>query len=331
MQILLSSPPSLRSSSLYTQLVECFTAFSELTHPAPDDWQALPRYDAVVTCVTEEDAQGLARELPERQLIIAPIFKAGVQPSNTWWQQFQTHRFLVFCRSQHEQLLQAGLETAYFQPYTLPKRSPRTGAGAILWERQGSTWASVMLAARQCLALGLSTLHVARMATAQDAAKAKAVDRLAPFTRAGLIIHIKQSDLDRDDLEALFAPYALIVLPQASVSEIPALALAMAMRRIVLAPSSSPASDYVGHGVSGLLYDPRAPLAMLSAVGAACLPDLARAAQTRARRGFGRWAEDAERLLSWLANDGRRWSTTDAAAHFGNQLRLRAGKAAKRR
>jgi hypothetical protein len=321
------------ASPFHTQLAEWLAACGELTEVLRLNGclpQMSAQFDAVVVCMTETDGSALACELPDCRLVIVPVFLTGIEPADIWWQQFQTHRFLTFSRRQHEQLLRAGLETAYFQPFPSVEQSagPDAGSSAMLWERTGSKWGSVELAARQCLALGLKRLHVAGMAARENLAQVGDNNALSPFVQAGVDIHIAEGGQRPDDMASLLTCHAMIVLPSACVAEIPVLAMAMAMGRVVLAPAGSLAGDYVGHGVSGVLYDQGAPLAALVGLDQSGFSQLAAGAQARARRGNGRWIEDATRLMSWLLADGHRWSATDVAAGFANMLRRRAGEAA---
>jgi hypothetical protein len=48
---------------------------------------------------------------------------------------------------------------------------------------------------------------------------------------------------------------------------------------------------------------------------------MSRAARRKAVEGHRTWQRDAERLLSIVARDGRRWSTSDSSASFGNAIR----------
>lgn len=338
LRILLSSSPDLIETAAHGWIAACLRERGHLVEAlrhskgiAFGEASKAEDFDVVVACMTGADGQMLADELPDRRLIIMPLPEyADAQPDG-WWQQFQTHRFIALSRKLHEQLLQAGLDSAYFQyfPPAMPSPIPAsqvTGRHALLWKRGGVTWAGAVQAARQCLMLGFDHLYICAMAAQDREASGKA--RLNPFIRAGLHISVADSGKPSQDFTDLFARHDCVILPDPSLADMPVLAQAMAMGRLVIAPEYSPASDYLAHGLSGLLYDPLAPLASLRR-GAIDLAALADAALARAKRGHALWQGDQKRLTSLLIDDGARWSTSDCSAGFGNLLRRRAGDAAR--
>lgn len=332
LRILLSSSPSLIGTAAYGWIAACLRQRGHLVESVRHQTGMASRetedFDVVVACMTGADGQMLADELPDRRLIIIPFPKYADDQPNSWWQQFQTHRFIALSRKLHEQLLKAGLDSAYFQyfspvaPLSAPAPRP-SGRHALLWKQGGATWEAAVQAARQCLMLGLDHLHICAMAEEDRQASGKG--RLNPFIRAGL--HISVGDISGDYTD-LFARHDCVILPEPSLVDMPVLTAAMAMGRVVIAPDSAPASDYLAHGVSGLLYDPQAPLASLWR-GAINLRALADAALARAKRGRALWQEDQARLTSLLIDDGARWPTSDCSAGFGKLLRRRAGEAAR--
>jgi glycosyltransferase involved in cell wall biosynthesis len=101
---------------------------------------------------------------------------------------------------------------------------------------------------------------------------------------------------------------------------------AMARGQIVIAPDLPAANEYVAHLTSGLLYDPVAPpegtaLPMLDDVA---VTRMSQAARRKAVEGRRTWLADIDRLKSILADDGRRWSTSDASAAFARTIRAAA-------
>lgn len=258
------------------------------------------------------------------RMVIVPAPDALAVRDAGWWQQFQTHRLLALSRTLHEQLLQAGLASAQFQPYAPPIPAAAlvdvtVDRSALLWEPHGSTVASVRLALRQCRALGLHRLQVAACASGEEYAQLERLCadlggllELAPAAPIG--------DLLRRHI-CLFAPR-----PGTGVN--PVLLQALAAGRIMIAPDAPLLRDYIGHLATGLLYNPAAP-DDLPWLENGPLRTLSAAAHAKAARGHARWQADAGRLLSVLADDDRRWSTSDRSAEFGNIIRRNAHAAAR--
>jgi glycosyltransferase involved in cell wall biosynthesis len=116
-----------------------------------------------------------------------------------------------------------------------------------------------------------------------------------------------------------FAPRPLEGIGMASLE-------AMARGQIVVAPDLPATNEYVAHLTSGLLYDPEAAAGRdgLTPPGREAVAQMSRAARRKAVEGRRTWLSDIPRLKSILANDGQRWSTSDASAGFGRALRRAA-------
>jgi hypothetical protein len=168
----LSSSSSLIATPLYASLVAWLSERGQvvetvLNRPGAsfDQGSAAAGFDCTVAFMASADGQVLADALPDRRLIIIPCPDYGHERPDGWWQQFQTHRFIALSRTLHEQLLRAGLDSAYFQPFhavTPPALhlAETTERHAVLWKQGGSTWAAAAIAARQCIALGFDHLCI---------------------------------------------------------------------------------------------------------------------------------------------------------------------------
>lgn len=264
-------------------------------------------------------------------MIVVPPFGSRWERPDSWWQQFQTHRFLAFSRRLHEQLLSAGARSAHFQYYGPPVAPARlvdvvAERSALLWERQGSTTESILSAMKQCRALGLDRLQVANCAPTAEQDQLEALSPLPGFLR----FTPPGSMAAGADLDTLIRLSTCFVAPGQSDGLCPVLLRAIAAGRVVIGPDVDPIRDYVGHLATGILYDPADPLD-LPRLENERLRDLAAAAVARSTLGHARWLADTDRLASILKGDDRRWATSDRSAEFGNLIRRRANQAALQR
>lgn len=337
----LLAPHSLVQTPIHAALSEHLRTICSVTEMTCDRIDAgLPNgseaeFASIVSLIPVSRADPALQFPFNRCVTIVPLASDGAERPDAWWQQFQTHQFLSFSRKLHEQLLRAGLASAHFQYFSPPPVTSGQSRGtqsraAVLWEQYGSTHESILLAARQCHALGLAALHVER---ARNDLDASCRENLAAAIRGRLALSFSNSQPTvhshgvtggiHDDR------FACVIMPCISMANVPVLSEAMAAGRVVLAPDASPACDYVGHMSSGILYDPATPLA-LPHIAADEWANLAQGASHRARLGYARWIADGERLASIIAGDGRRWSASDRSADFGNTIRRRASDAARR-
>lgn len=344
MKICLVAPSSLRESYPYDFFVGALSGMgiaSEIVNcddqPTIDlalklaARQQAGLIDRAVYWACEEIALGMRGVAGLGRAAIVPRIGYRETKAAAWWHQFQTDQFVALSRSLHEQLLTAGVASAHFQYYQpavplarLPDSS--SARSAVLWERAGSTAASIQLAAIQCRAMGLHRLLVANLA-GDDLG---AFPGWLPAELAGFVEFADPSGSYKPNLlQGLLAQHSCFIIPDASAGLCPLTLSAIAAGRIIVAPDCGWIRDYVGHLATGVLYDPAAPLALPWLDGRQ-LRELATASLARSERNYSRWQLDQDRLRSIIADDQRRWSSTDRSAEFGNLIRRRANEAAQR-
>jgi glycosyltransferase involved in cell wall biosynthesis len=258
---------------------------------------------------------------------VAPMYDTVAYRRDTYWQQFVRHRFLSFTRAHHERLQAIGCTSSYFQYFPDPGMAPqRTAEGlrtAFFWQRQPSSMINYSAVLQQCRQLGVTRLHVHDVPDF-------AADQTAPIrpgmqAPAGVEVSVSDWFADPGDYAAVAAQPLFFFAPRPREGIGMAVLEAMARGQIVIAPDLAATNEYVAHGVSGLLYDPEERSApTLPLLPDDALAQMSRAARRKAVEGHRVWQRDTERLLSLVAGDGRRWSTSDASAGFGDAIRRAA-------
>ena len=252
---------------------------------------------------------------------IAPMYDTIADKRDDYWLQFVDHGFLSFTRAHHERLQAIGCRSSYFQyfPDPGPERyrwfdRPRD---AFFWERQPRSTVNRTSVLAQCEALGVTQLHIHEVPDfVTDRAEQIAVS--IPVT-------VSRWFDRRDEYDAVAGRPLFFFAPRAREGIGMACLEAMARGQIIVAPDSAATNEYVAHHVSGLLYDPRRRFdASLCQIEVAALRRMSRAARRKAVTGRRTWLEDTHRLLSIVAGDGQRWSTSDSSAAFGRMIRQAA-------
>lgn len=284
------------------------------------------KYDLWVFHQTEYVA---ARLLPLglRNAVIAPMYDGAWAWPDDFFRQFVNCRFLSYSRALHTRLQRLDQRSMSFEywpePAPVPERSmDRETWSAFFWERRPLMVPNARSVAQQCRALDIKSLHVhAAPDFPQEAVSTRGFrhrDNLG-----GVALTTSTWFESAAEFRAVSGAPLFHFAPRLYEGIGMTMLEAMARGQIVVAPDRPTANQYIGHLSSGILYDPERPLD-LPDLTASEAEEMSAAARQRVVRGYETWQMDRERLVSFLLEDGKRWPSTDSAAHFGLAIRRAA-------
>ena len=283
-------------------------------------------YDLWVFLQTEYVAARLVA-LGLRNAVIIPMYDGVWNHPDDYWRQFVNCRFATFSRTLHARLQRLDLRSASFEYWPEPvapvaRDMAQDTWSAFFWERKPLEAPNARTVAKQCRSLKIGRLHVhAAPDFAHEAASSHSYRRRESLE--GVALTTSDWFEHRADYEAVSGAPLFHFAPRLREGIGMTMLEAMARGQIVIAPDRPTTNEYIGHRASGILYDPERPLALpeLSESEAA---SISAAALSRVAFGHRAWTQDRERFVSFLQDDGRRWPTSDASAHFGLQIRRAA-------
>lgn len=253
---------------------------------------------------------------------LAPMYDTAADIADAWWLRFVNCHFLSFTRVHHERLRAMGCTSSHFQFFPDPglKRERQFyGDRDAFWPRQTHGGVDLHDVVRQCRALGIERLHIHEASDAPEDA------RTPPFMGDGALqVTVSRGFSQAETYRSLASEPLFFIAPHVREGAGTACLEAMARSQIVVAPDRAAVNEYVSHRCSGFLYPPGFTDVPLLPINAAGLARISRAARRKAVEGRLAWLADAERLLSIVAMDGRRWSTSDSSAGFGTAIRREA-------
>lgn len=284
------------------------------------------QYDLWVFHQTEYVA---ARLLPLglRNAVVAPMYDGAWSRPDDFWRQFVNCRFLSYSRALHTRLQRLDQRSAFFEFWPEPapdvERSPeRDNWSAFFWERRPLEVPNARSVAQQCRALGIERLHIhAAPDFPEQAISAHGYRHRGSL--GGVAITTSTWFETGEAFREVSGTPLFHFAPRLYEGIGMTMLEAMARGQIVVAPDRPTSNEYIGHLSSGILYDPERPLD-LPELNPSEVAEMGAAARQRVVRGHETWLEDRERLVSFLTEDGRRWPTTDASAHFGLAIRRAA-------
>lgn len=247
-------------------------------------------YDLIVVFQVEYVAQKIAELVPER-LVFVPMFDGARFLPPDVWLTLRNVRIVSFSWTLHEHLQRLGvpsLRVQYFpNPALFESATDRAELRGFFWQRvQKIAWPTIRrLCANQKLAS--FHLHLAMDPDCGDPHVPDATDTLE------FNVGVSQWVEDRKDLENLLRRANVYFAPRPYEGIGMSFLEAMARGQCVVAPDAPTMSEYITHGVSGLLYDVERPAPLDFSA--------AREIGAKARRtiewGFIRWQRDQSDVL----------------------------------
>ncbi|MEL6059206.1 MULTISPECIES: glycosyltransferase [unclassified Methylobacterium] len=281
-------------------------------------------FDCYVFLQTEYIAKKLAG-LNLGRFVIIPMYDGAVGRPNDYWKGFVNTQFISFSRAHHELLQSINCKTAYFRYFPeqttefrdLPGTAKRD---AFFWERRPDKKLNLSLVLDICRVLKITSLHVHRAHDFADAGPYQ-------FTDLGQAGELElTSSVWFDDKAALtdvssrpsfyFAPRLREGIGMSFLE-------AMGRGQIVVAPDLPTMSEYICHGITGVLYNPDDPQINFS-LSDEEIASMRHVILQKAMDLRSEWVKDVTRLESLLLGDNRRWPTRDYSSHFAAEIRKAA-------
>lgn len=251
-------------------------------------------FDAIHVWQMEQPLEALVAARPGVPIYWYPMHDSARHLGEAFWARVAPGaRIIAFCRAVHEAAVRRGLDSAWFQYFPDPAGVAPVVAedGVFCWPRR-EEFGWPML--KRLLPVGFSgRMHL------HDHADPGAAPPGMPDVGeiAGFGITLSRWFEDRGALDRLLACFRVYVAPRLHEGIGMAFLEAMARGQCVVAAERPTMSEYITHGVNGLLFDPDRPAPV----------DLGEAVRLGARArglvalGHARWQRDAAgRLLDAL-------------------------------
>jgi glycosyltransferase involved in cell wall biosynthesis len=255
-------------------------------------------YDLIVVWQMERVAEWLVERVPER-LVFVPMFDSACFLKRNFWTKFRNSRVLNFSWALHGLTQKLGipsLRVQYFPDPSAFRRVDFFDSRGFLWQRrQEIAWPLIKQLsagnkfARFALHLALDTGYG---------------DPFVPDSEDLRTFNITLSHWceDRSKIDMLLANSNMYFAPRSREGIGMSFLEAMARGQCVVAPDAPTMSEYMTHGVSGLLYDESDPqpldLSNAAEIGAG--------ARRKVERGFAHWQRDQCDLLPEFFFCGRK-------------------------
>ncbi len=246
-------------------------------------------YDLYVVFQMERVAEWFAQKIPER-LIFIPMYDGAQYYNEVFWQSFRHSRVLNFSRTLHGLVQSYDVPSLCVQYYHDPFKSPRPDFRSLrgfLWQRRQDIGWSLVKKLIGATTFSSFTLHCALDPGAGDPDIPDLED-----TRVHNIALSSWYE-ERAEFERVIAKSNIYFAPRLSEGIGMSFLEALCRGQCVVAPNAPTMSEYITHGVNGLLYDPNDPRPL----------DFRRASQIghgarrRAERGFTKWRKDQHELF----------------------------------
>lgn len=254
-------------------------------------------YDLIVVFQMELVAAWFAKRVPDR-LVFIPMYDGARYLEQQFWATFQNSRVLNFSYTLHELLQRLGvpsLRVQYFPDPSIFTRVEFSELHGFFWQRQRDIpWALI-----KRLAAGTKfasfTLHLA-----PDPGCGEPYIPDSEEMRA-FNVTLSRWYEDRAKFDELMAHCNVYFAPRLYEGIGMSFLEAMARGQCVVASDTPTMSEYLTHGISGLLYDKNDPRALdlsdAAAIGAA--------GRHKVERGFAQWRKDQCELLPEFFFGGR--------------------------
>ena len=246
-------------------------------------------YDLIVVFQMERIAEWFAKRVPGR-LVFIPMYDGARDLEDSYWSIFKNARVLNFSYTLHEKLQRLGVPSLlvrYFPDPAAFKRVDFSELRGFFWQRrQEIAWPLIkrLIGAAHFKDL---TLHLALDPGAGEPV-VPSEEEVRVFNVALSRWHDDRAAFDQmiEHSNIYFAPRVCEGIGMSFLE-------AMARGQCVVAPDAPTMSEYMTHGVSGLLYDEKDPHSLDFSKAA----EIGAAARRTVEHGFSKWQKDQVDLL----------------------------------
>jgi hypothetical protein len=253
-------------------------------------------YDHIHIWQMESLASAVAAAAPAVPVTFYPMLDSARMAKDDFWRRIAGHmRIVCFSRTLHLQMLRRGLESACFEympdpASQVPVEDPEPES-LFFWQRRRDLgWPEVRRLLPQGFA-GRVHLHM-HLDPTYGTPEPPPAGEIARYR-----ITTSTWFEDRAELDALTRRFAGYIAPRLHEGIGMSFLEAMARGQCVIAADNPTMSEYITHGVNGLLFAPREPapldLSRMRAIG--------RRAREGIEAGFERWERDRRgRLIDYI-------------------------------
>ena len=278
--------------------VDVFSDHSLIGEAGVDPKRVLEgNYDLIVVFQMERIAEWVARRVPER-LVFIPMYDGARDLEDDYWKIFKNSRILNFSYTLHEKLQRIGVPSLLVQYFPDPSAFARVDFSELhgfFWQRrQEIAWPLIKRLIGTARFRGL-TLHLALDPGAGDP-QVPSDDEVRVFNVA-----LSRWQDDRAAFDQLMERSNIYFAPRTCEGIGMSFLEAMARGQCVVAPDGPTMSEYMTHGVSGLLYNENAPHALDFGKAA----EIGAAARRNVEHGFVKWQKDQQEILPTFFFGGR--------------------------
>jgi hypothetical protein len=254
-------------------------------------------YDLIVVWQMERVAEWFAARVPDRLLFI-PMYDGARSLGPEFWAAFQNSRVLNFSYALHERVQALGVPSLRVQYFPDPSAFTPVDFSefrGFLWQRlQSITWPLVKKLSG-ATTFASFTLHLALDPGAGEPHLPDADDMRA------FNVTLSRWYEDRAEFEEVLAKSNIFFAPRCYEGIGMSFLEAMARGQCVVAADAPTMSEYMTHGISGLLYGQNDPHTLDFAKAA----EIGAAARRKVERGFAQSQRDQRELLPEFFFNGR--------------------------
>lgn len=254
-------------------------------------------YDLIVVWQMERVAEWLAARVPEK-LVFVPMYDGAKDLKRDFWGAFRHSRVLNFSHSLHELLQSCGIPSLKVQYFPDPSAFPRVDFSefrGFFWQRRSEISWPLIKQLSAGTKFARFTLHMALDPGFADPHIPDSAD-VEAFN-----VELSYWSDDRAIIDELLAHANIYFAPRPSEGIGMSFLEAMARGQCVVAADAPTMSEYMTHGVSGLLYDEQ----LLRSLDFSKAGEIGAAARRKVERGFAQWQADQRDLLPAYLFGGR--------------------------
>jgi glycosyltransferase involved in cell wall biosynthesis len=282
----------------HARKVDLFFDYSTIGGAGIDpDAIAQAGYDLIVVWQMEPVAAWFAQRVPDR-LVFVPMYDNARHSVAQFWLTFRKSRVLNFSHAWHEFLQPLEVPTLRVQYFPDPSAFSPVDFSAFhgfLWQRgQDIAWPLVKRLSAGT-AFASFTLHLALDPGCGESFIPNAEDMQA------YNVTLSRWREDHAEIDEILAKSNIYFAPRLYEGIGMSFLEAMARGQCVVASDTPTMSEYMTHGISGLLYDQTNPQALDFSKAV----EIGAAARRKVERGFAQWQRDQRELLPEFFFEGR--------------------------